>query len=416
MARKLQDQPLEFLYGQTIISSTSEKAIRSKEDFSTIKSEYCTKVCKFNCKDSGKANLVTEVKGTTDLVIIQDHPSTPDKWKDGRVLERNNYNVLKFLVDKHLPGCRWMVLNSLKCTPTGVSQKVKDADIQRCSPYLRSELARIAPRVILCTGTSSSKAIGLGKSVYTCRGEIHNSEFGPVVLTMHPKSLMMLRQNASGAMWGPDYLSCLELDLIKARDIVSGFKVPNFDLEGSIAKAKREDIFFCRNNDDVLNIVTKLLGFPHSKVISFDTETTGLDPWAPDAKLLCIQFGWIENSKEKAAVVPLWHRENKTIDPEFAWSEVSKVLLSEIPKVAHHGKFDVKYIFVTKGIRVVNMKFDTMLLLHELNSGIQGNYGLKRAAWDYMWDTGIAGYEDLLPSLSKEKEIEEDDVGAEETE
>lgn len=403
---KLSDKPLEFLYGLTKITSTAEKAIVEKENFSKISLDYCNKVCKTPCKNKEQVQL--ENRENLDLVIIQDHTPNPDKYKDSNQLSRIHFNIFKYLIDKHIKGCNWAVLNSLKCGPNKQDLKIKNVDIQRCSPYLRSELSRIKPKVILCTGTFSSKALGVDKSVYTNRGEIHNSDFGPVVHTLHPKSLLMLRQNASGQFWGPDYFSCLEKDIIKASEIIGG-KQPSFSLLENIERVRREHITICETNEDVQRVVSLLLSMPKNRIISFDTETTGLDPWDQNAKLLCIQFGWLEEGIEKAAVIPLWHRENKTINPDKAWDEVVKVLLDPIFKVTHHGKFDIKYIYCTKGIRVQNVVFDTMLLLHELNSGIQGNYGLKRAAWDYMWDTGIAGYEDLLPSLSKEKEIEEDE-------
>jgi hypothetical protein len=74
----------------------------------------------------------------------------------------------------------------------------------------------------------------------------------------------------------------------------------------------------------------------------------------------------------------------------------------------HNGKFDVLYIASTTGVRVRNLVLDTMLLLHDIDSGIQGCYSLKTAAWDWLPDLEFAGWDDLLPPLSKTKNEEEE--------
>jgi hypothetical protein len=54
-----------------------------------------------------------------------------------------------------------------------------------------------------------------------------------------------------------------------------------------------------------------------------------------------------------------------------------------------------------------------MLMLHALDSGIQGCLSLKTAIWDWAPDLNIGGYEELLPKLTKIKksEDEEEDEG-----
>ena len=426
MARKLSDLTLEELYAKDKITPSVEKLIKIKDNFSTLNNRYCDRVCKYcnkqinaSCKvlpDDGKVKGGGRGDSEVSLVIIQDTWSTPDIYKNSNQVDGLIRGIINFAVaelDKEFSvSGDFIILSSLKCVPVDRDEKVKDGDIKRCSPYLLSELERLKPKAILCLGTSTSKVLGCNKSVYSNRGEIVNSQYGPVVHTLHPRSLIMLRQNASGQMWGPDYYSCFKHDLGKAIKIAKGEVTPIFNLQGAVDYYRENRIEICDSIESVQNAVNRIHELPPESIISFDTETTGLDPFALDAKLLCIQFGWIERFEDyytaKAAVIPLWHRENKTVDPDLAWSYVSTILLSNRPKLAHNGKFDIKYIYTTKGVRVVNVAYDTMLLLHELNSGIQGNYGLKKAAWDYMYETGVAGYEDLLPSLTAEKDIEDD--------
>lgn len=414
MAKKLIDLTLEELYSREKITPTVEKLIKLKDNFSGANETYCTKVCKYCHKKivPGATALPDGERSSTgriDMVILQDTWASPDTYKPGKTIDRIHNDIISYIIreiDPAFVSANWITLSVLKCQPTGKEEKVKDADLKRCSPYVLSELRRMNPKVILCLGTTASKILGCNKSVYSNRGEIVNSEFGPVVHSIHPKSLVMLRQNASGVMWGPDYYSCLKKDIEKAIRIAKGQVTPIFDLRGTIEYYRENRIQVCASIEEVRQAVQAIMELPDYYFISFDTETTGLDPFAADAKLLCIQFGHLVEQEDgnqiaTAVVIPLWHRENTTIDPDKAWAEVEKVLLSPNKiKISHNGKFDIKYISVTKGIRVVNAMFDTMLMLHEINSGIQGNYGLKRAAWDYMYDSGIAGYEDLLPALT----------------
>jgi hypothetical protein len=64
------------------------------------------------------------------------------------------------------------------------------------------------------------------------------------------------------------------------------------------------------------------------------------------------------------------------------------------------------------------MAFDTLLVLHSLDSGAQGTYSLKTAVWDIVPWTGLGGYEDLLPKLTKNapEEGEETEKDEEEVE
>jgi DNA polymerase I-like protein with 3'-5' exonuclease and polymerase domains len=109
--------------------------------------------------------------------------------------------------------------------------------------------------------------------------------------------------------------------------------------------------------------------------------------------------------------------------PAEAWKIINPLLLSSgIPKVLHNMKFDMLFIYHTTGVRMEGVEFDTMLMLHALDSGIQGCLSLKTAIWDHCPDLNLGGYEELLPKLTKVKktddseeseESEEDEAGDE---
>jgi DNA polymerase I - 3''-5'' exonuclease and polymerase domains len=402
--------PLNELYARPKITAAVEAAIQAKEDFSRIAPNYCEKVCKLKCKAPQRVQLLNQ---EVDILIVQDHMAPRgkfDRTDDGQ--EQIQRSIIDFICRQAgFNGLRYRLTTLLKCKPNDQDfPKGKPPTItvlQKCKPYLLAEIERCKPKVIISLSTAVTKALGLKKHSNTGnRGEI----VGNVVITLHPRVLTMIRQNSSGSMWGADYFRVIVRDFNKAARMARGqLAIP--DLQEAIEFYARNRIAFARSLQDVKAIVDTINALPERAIISFDTETTGLDPWAPDAKLLTIQFGWRDPKTGNilAAVIPLWHRENTFFDADEAWQMVAPLLLSNRPKVGHNSKFDILYIAVTTGVRVRNVAFDTLLILHSIDSGAQGTYGLKTATWDWLADMGIGGYEDLLPKLTKVKEVDEEE-------
>jgi hypothetical protein len=402
---KIQDLSLDELYEQEKITPTVLKAILAKEDFSEIRPRYCEKVCKLPC--SMKRPLIADQNtDPADVIIIQDHRAGPDGWKTaGQVNQLQQQQIaamsrLAFGRDVH-----FKVLNLVKCPNLDGDDRAKLTATQMltCAPYLWEEIRQTNPKAIVSMSTEVTKALGLAKkSNYKNRGEFYHAvipgmeEPIPAVLTLHAKVLNMLRQNASGQMYGADYTSVIINDLAKVRLIMDG-KVQVGGLEQNLDRIIADQVFVTTSLDQVKDAMEDILRLPPNQIISWDLETTGLDPWAEDARILTSQFGYRRaDGKVQAIVVPLWHKDQKYYDPAEAWEFIKPVLLSQRAKVGHNVKFDILYCTITTGVRPQGRIFDTMFMLHSLNSGIQGNYGLKAAMWDHVPHLGIGGYEELL--------------------
>lgn len=409
--KKIIELTLQELYDRPKITPSIEEAIRAKEDFTFIQPTYCEKVCKLKCKSY---NNIVISNQEVDVLIIQDHRAFNDGYKEGAKLERTYRSIIEELCKSNLQGLSYRITNSLKCDlqsqdltkgnkpPTFTTQA-------KCHPYVKREIEVTRPKVVISLGTNSTKAIGIkNKSNYTNRGEVIVVEgVGQVVLTLHPKVTTMIRQNSSGKMWGPDFWQIINNDFAKAGRIARGELVVPSTSEG-IERQKR-NLFITRNIHDVVQAVKELLSLPPTKILSYDIETTGLDRYAADAKILCVQFGYrLPSGAIRAIVFPLWHRENKGYNPDEAWNHIAQILVGPNPKIGHNIKFDVLYTYVATLIRVANVMMDTMLALHNINSGVQGTYSLKIAVWDHLTDLGINGYEDLLPKLTKQSKTEEE--------
>ena len=423
---KISDMSLQELYDRKITGAV-EKGILEKENFSVKAENWCSKVCKLSCKNPPSGAMFPN--NEVDILIIQDVSAfdEPKFRKRGADIEKKHREILSHIASKTLyktDGSKYTLAmtNLLKCNLGQADIKKgkapTDTVLMKCRPYLLEEIRIRKPKLIISLSKAATNAMGFKKSNYRGCGDIVEFNGIPVVLTLHPKVLVMLRQNASGAAWGPDFYSIIERDFLKACLILRGeFSVPNLDAAIENAKGRIHIARSMKDVEEFCKIITEvgLLG----QIESFDTETTGLDPFHKDAKIICMQFGF-RNPKTMAIesyVFPMWHRDNKWYNASMAWEMIWPILRNKkIKKVGHNMKFDMLYVEATLGLRIEGVLFDTMLLMHAINSGLQGLYGLKRAVGNWLPDSGLQGYEDKLPGLTKTKKEEDGTEGNDEEE
>jgi hypothetical protein len=412
---KLHDMSLPDLYDRKVTSSV-EKVILEKENFKVNAPLWCNNVCKLQCKNPPIGEMFKSTP--VDVLIIQDFSAFDEvKFrKKGAMIERKHKDIIKAIAHRTLGymdgqdkrvNYTFEVTDLLKCQVQGTDIKKgkgpTDTILAKCRPYLLEEIRQRKPKIIISLNTAVTKALGIKKTNYRDCGDIVEYEGIPLVLTLHPRILLMLRQNASGQAWGPDFYSIIERDFVKAAWILrGGLKVPNLD--AAIEEAKRR-IFIARSIEDVEKFCDIIIAAAEiGSVLSFDTETNTLDPFAPDAKIICMQFGFrnVETGKINSYVFPMWHKGNEWYDPKRAWGFIGPILVDErYKKVGHNIKFDMLMVEVILGIRIRGVLFDTMLLLHAINSGLQGMFGLKRAVGNWLPDSELQGYEDKLPRLTR---------------
>lgn len=425
---KLSDKTLEELYAAPKKTPAVEKAILLKADFSTINPDYCANVCRLKCKAPEKVDFSLS---KADILIIQDHREPRGKFdKFEGQQERSKRTVLDFILNQAgAQGLNVKFTSLLKCPASDKdfpNEKPPTPLVMRkCSPYLYEEIKAAKPKVIVTLGTASTKSLGLPtKSNTGNRGEVaFTTMFGdpiPVIMTLHPRILTFIRQNArgSGGMWGPDFLSIITNDISKAVKIAKGEVTYTPEtLKNAVSNLLSSgQLKIARSDEQALEFMREVNSLPANKIVSFDTETTSLDVMSPDLRILTIQFGWRDaEGVLHARVIPLWHRKNTWVNADRVWTVIAQWLLSDRPKLAHNGKYDILAIYFAKGVRVKNFRLDTLLLLHSINSGVQGTYGLKVATWDHLFESGLGGYEDQLGDLKKLKVEEEIDETEEET-
>ena len=392
MASRLSKLSLEELYSQPKCSPGVWLQITEKEKFDSVNPKFCQFACSLPSKDLGSAVLTTTSTRPVDILFVHSHIPLNEKFKTGTELEEIYKRIISasFPSDKRAASYSIQHVHAYKCP----QKDLKDATVPRvrsCAQYLHYEISVLKPRVIVALGGLAAKALNLPTSGGG-RGRIQSYCGIPVVTTLEPRILCMVRQNSSGDLWGPDYKTLLNLDIGKALWILEHGMPKSFEM--AFKEATTPPFFrVIQSVDEGRRALQYLSRFPW---VSFDIETTGLDPWAPNAKILTAQFS--DPPASVAVVFPLWHREWSGYDANVMWKDIAAFLAGPVLKVGHNVAFDALYVQVTKGIRPSPVN-DTMQYLHSIDSGLQGSYDLKTATCDYLFETGLSGYEDQLPPL-----------------
>ena len=82
------------------------------------------------------------------------------------------------------------ICNVLKCRPPGNRDPMAD-EIELCSPFLKRQIALVAPEVILAVGTFAAQLLtGTNRPLGKLRGSVFVYEGVPLVVTYHPAALL----------------------------------------------------------------------------------------------------------------------------------------------------------------------------------------------------------------------------------
>lgn len=416
--RKIADLTLKELYEQEKITPSVMKNLIFKEDFREIRRPWCERVCKLP-EPMKLYNLIDLRRNYSDVVLLQDSRQPGEKYRTAGQVNASLERIFFDLCSNSLPeGTTVQILDLFKCPyrkDDGGYLKITGTMMKACTQYTLEELRQIQPRAIIATSTDCLKALGIKANHKASRGHFYYTDLPglpptPVLVTFHPRILPMIRQVASGASWGHEFYTLIQRDMQKIPLLITGeLKMMTTErLDEIIA----DQVAVAGTLTEVQEMCELLLSLPRNRVISWDTETTSLDPWSSDARILTHQFGYRRpDGKIQALVIPMWHKDTP-YDPDLAAPMVEEVLTCDIPKVGHNAKFDYIFTEVTTGVKVQALRFDTMLMLHAVNSGVRGSYSLKDATWDIIPELGMGGYEDRLdesldPELMKRLAEEE---------
>ncbi len=111
------------------------------------------------------------------------------------------------------PEQQVFIANTLKCRPPR-NRNPEPAELQRCEPFLKRQIALVQPRVILAMGRFAVQSLlRSDDAIGRLRGRVHRYQGVPLVVTYHPAYL--LRQPADKAKAWEDL--CLAAGQLEGR-------------------------------------------------------------------------------------------------------------------------------------------------------------------------------------------------------
>jgi DNA polymerase len=103
------------------------------------------------------------------------------------------------------------ICNIIKCRPPGNRNPEPD-EIASCEPFLKQQLASIAPRMIVCLGKFAAQTLLRSEApISRMRGRFHAYEGIPLMPTFHP-AFLLRNPEAKREVWADLQLVMAELD------------------------------------------------------------------------------------------------------------------------------------------------------------------------------------------------------------
>lgn len=303
---------------------------------------------------------------------------------------------------------RWKNLGVYKAyaAQCATDDKPKKAVLDQCRTFLETDLRRIRPKLVVAFGADAMRAIfpGTKNKFDDVRGTfldtvLHDANKDGKASLQHLKVLTTFSPKA--VLVQPGLFDEMVRDLRRGFLFVEGREEYTRFSEEELRQAYR----FPRTVDEVRQLCQEIIDYSNPgepadrHLIAVDTETSTLEPYDPDAKIICISFAW---AAKQAATILLDH-------PKGWWSpeeleqvkyHVCRVLACTKPKVLHNEKFDRQMIVHRYGWPLENVIWDTMCGEHIIEEDKRGVYGLKDLTRSRL--PAYAGYDDKITGMREE--------------
>lgn len=334
--------------------------------------------CKF-CKNTTKPETFGRGSKSAKVMFIQDVVTEAESKKGiqfwGKSCDKLRNNIKSVGID--LEDIYWTSV--IKCPLPEELYKPTIKESRECSETMLAEISVVDPDIIVPMGNLALKYTLNRSDLTKSRGNAQEVEIegrNRIVLPMiHPRQ----------ALKKPQYKETILKDLESLKLLVD---------EG-MNEVTGVDY---RSLETIPEVLSELNRLNKSEWISFDLETTGLDPFTNESKIVCIS---LTDRDHYGVVIPLYHKETPFTTPELGTIVKALRVMLENPKtkkIAHNGKFDIKWLESWLGIKVANFCFDTMLAHYIAVSEEPGTQDLKGLAWEY---TDMGGYDNALDEYKK---------------
>lgn len=330
--------------------------------------------CEF-CANTTRPELMGRGHQGAKIMFIQDAVTELESKKGIQFFGKSCDNLRHTLREAGVDVEDIYWTSVVKCPLPDENWKLTIKESKECSYTLLAEIEVIDPDIIVPAGKIALKYILNRVDITNARGKAFEVEVQGrkrIVLPMiHPRHALKKPMYKSLIKKDAETLSELVQDGLKEVSEINYRKLET--AEAAIEELDRME--------------------QEAEWICFDLETTGLSPFDPGAKIVCIS---LTDKTHAGYVIPLYHHESpiKGKDLDRVIKRLKGFLENpKLKKLAHNGKFDIKWLDASLGINVANFCFDTMLAHYLCISEEQGTQGLKGLAWEF---TDMGGYDNAL--------------------
>lgn len=287
------------------------------------------------CPLKDKADIFEgKVPAESRFMVVTDIPSAaPEAY--GRLMPQSAMTMFgRSMIAEQFQKDDFMFVPQVRCpyNPDTYTTKEKTKIAKCCRPYLVERIRKLRPEVVIPLGADpASQVLGHKVKITKVRGmPTRTEEFG--------KTLILPMLNPIMAVMYPQHESTVAADCATLGRLVDS----DYDIDASSRSAIGEYEFI----DDLQFLVKE-----RPPIVAYDTENTGLRWFAPDAKILTMQF-CIEPGK--AYLLPWDH-------PDAPQSGRAKARLKkqftqlmcrdDVTVIGQNAKYDSVYTYAQTGIR-----------------------------------------------------------------
>ena len=296
--------------------------------------------CKL-CETADHIRLMGQGPRRAKIMVIGEAPGARED-EVGKPFQGRSGELLDALLESAgLKRKDVYITNAVKCRPPDNKTPTK-TEVKKCKPWLDKEIKKVKPKFVLLLGNTALESVTGKKGIKKARGKPIEEDGILYLPTYHPA--FVLRD--------PRQRPRVEGDLRHFSDIVN---------RGGARKQKGLNYRIVTEK----NIEKALRDIKRTRVLGFDTETSGLDPFLPGSWVTSVGI----STRKYQWCFPLNHQES----PILGDIKLQRALVRRIDKaitgstlVAHNGKFDTKWMAQVYGVWWYTT-FDTMLAHYNLD-------------------------------------------------
>lgn len=271
-----------------------------------------------------------------EVMVVGEAPGASED-EGGQPFIGKSGELLTEVLEKHgFSRKRVYITNAVHCRPPDNRTPTK-SQVKKCKRWLDEEIERVDPKYILLLGNTPLLSLTGGVGIKKKRGipiEMNGRVFLP---TYHPA--YVLRDIRFYAVFDQDIRDFAQIVTRGGPRVATGLRYRIVEDEKTLRSALRD--------------------IQANSLLSFDTETSGLNPFAPGSWVTSVGIG----TRRYQWCIPLQHPQSIRYNNRTLQTRTVRALGKAIrgrKLVAHNGKFDTKWMWHHYG-EWWNIDYDTML-------------------------------------------------------